>query len=151
MRKTEFRRPNSAEIYLKNSAKLPTKKRKFRFLSNINKTDSEYSLLFADDLVTFYIFKKKGNLENKINKYSDELDKWLFKWKMKISCEKSCFIILAVSIEIYTNSFQHLALYMSCGIIRVESFSRNLACGIPFSAFRIPPFRDNRKKNKEKI
>ncbi|RNA13357.1 RNA-directed DNA polymerase from mobile element jockey-like, partial [Brachionus plicatilis] len=57
-----------------------------------NKTNNEYSLLFADDLVTFFIYNKKGNLENKINKYINELEQWLIKWKMKITVEKSCSV-----------------------------------------------------------
>ncbi|RMZ97940.1 hypothetical protein BpHYR1_000908, partial [Brachionus plicatilis] len=40
-------------------------------------------LLFADDL---------GNLENKISKYLKELEKWLCKWKIKLSLEKSCLM-----------------------------------------------------------
>ncbi|RNA41138.1 hypothetical protein BpHYR1_020320, partial [Brachionus plicatilis] len=60
-----------------------------------NKTNNEYSLLFADDLVTFFIYNKKGNLENKINKYLNELELWLIKWKMKISVEKSCSVVFS--------------------------------------------------------
>ena len=54
-----------------------------------DKTNNEYSLLFADDLITFFIFKSKRNLEHRINSYLKELEPWLTKWKMKISIEKS--------------------------------------------------------------
>ncbi|RNA44102.1 RNA-directed DNA polymerase from mobile element jockey-like, partial [Brachionus plicatilis] len=54
-----------------------------------NKTNCQYSLLFEDDLATFFIFKKIGNLEKMINKYLKEVEIWLFKWKMKISTENN--------------------------------------------------------------
>ncbi|RMZ95734.1 RNA-directed DNA polymerase from mobile element, partial [Brachionus plicatilis] len=60
-----------------------------------NKTNNEYSLLFADDLVTFFIHNKKGNLENKIKKNKNEVEQWLIKWKMKISIEKSCSVVFS--------------------------------------------------------
>ncbi|RMZ94361.1 RNA-directed DNA polymerase from mobile element jockey-like, partial [Brachionus plicatilis] len=47
------------------------------------------------DLVTFFIYNKKGNLENKINKYTNQLELWLIKWKMKISIEKSCSVVFS--------------------------------------------------------
>ncbi|RNA25422.1 Sodium-coupled monocarboxylate transporter 1 [Brachionus plicatilis] len=67
-----------------------------------NKTNNEYSLLFADDL---------GNLENKINKYTNELELWLIKCLMKISVEKSCSVVFSrykkesdnLSLKIYGN------------------------------------------------
>ncbi|RNA16145.1 RNA-directed DNA polymerase from mobile element jockey-like [Brachionus plicatilis] len=65
------------------------------FLKAQNKTNNEYSLLFADDLVTFFIYNKKGNIENKINKNINELDQWFIKWKMKISVEKSCSVVFS--------------------------------------------------------
>ncbi|RNA01825.1 hypothetical protein BpHYR1_031787 [Brachionus plicatilis] len=39
--------------------------------------------IVCDDLATLFIFNKIGNLENMINEYLKEVDKWLFKWKMK--------------------------------------------------------------------
>ncbi|RNA05892.1 hypothetical protein BpHYR1_038099 [Brachionus plicatilis] len=88
----------------KNSRFVKHNKKKLKFLSMVafiyindipkrNETNNEYSLLFADDLVTFFIYNKNGNLENKINKYLNELEQWLIKWKMKISVEKSCSIL----------------------------------------------------------
>ena len=62
-----------------------------------DKTNNEYSLLFADDLVTFFIYKSKRNIELRINKYLKELEPWLTKWKMKISIEKSCYMIFTKS------------------------------------------------------
>ena len=62
-----------------------------------DKTNSEYSLLFADDLVTFFIFKSKRNIELRVNTYLKELEPWLAKWKMKISIEKSCYMVFTKS------------------------------------------------------
>ena len=77
-----------------------------------NKPNCQYSLLFADDLATFFIFNKEGNLENTINKYLNEVEKWLFKWKMKVSVEKSCYMIfekrtkskINLDLKIYNNN-----------------------------------------------
>lgn len=64
------------------------------FINNIlkrNKTNNELSLLFADELVTFFIYKKDEKLENKVNNYFEEIEHWL----CKISVEKSCSIVLS--------------------------------------------------------
>ena len=66
------------------------------FINDIPKKDQinqSYSLLFADDLTTFFIFKKTGHLNAQINKYLKEVEKWLIKLKMKMSAEKCNFII----------------------------------------------------------
>lgn len=55
-----------------------------------NNPNQSYSTLYADDLVTFFIYKKKSNAQEKhINNYLKELEMWLFKYKMKI-CAKKC-------------------------------------------------------------
>jgi hypothetical protein len=50
--------------------------------------NKSYSLLFADDLVCFFIFKKHGNLESKVNAYMRRLEKWLKEWKLQMHPKK---------------------------------------------------------------
>ena len=54
-------------------------------------------LLFAVDLVTLFIFKKKTRTLQEINKYIHLLESWLIKWKMKISTSKCNYIIFSKS------------------------------------------------------
>jgi len=54
-------------------------------LFNKNKS---YSLLFADDLVTFFIFKKSGKLESMVRDYMTKLQIWLNEWHMQIHPKK---------------------------------------------------------------
>jgi hypothetical protein len=51
------------------------------------------SLLFADDLATMFFFKKKGNVEDQINKYLKEIERWLTKWKMKMAPNKCRYMV----------------------------------------------------------
>lgn len=53
------------------------------------------SLLFADDLVTFFMFNKTGGLEKTANKYLKDLENWLSKWKMKVAASKCNYIIFS--------------------------------------------------------
>ena len=47
-----------------------------------------YSLLFADDLVTFFIFNKSGQMETKVKNYIKNLEIWLKKWKLQMHPKK---------------------------------------------------------------
>jgi hypothetical protein len=58
-----------------------------------NVSNSSGSLLYVDDLASFFIYKKNGNIENMINKYLKEIENWLSKWKMKMSATKCNYII----------------------------------------------------------
>ncbi len=42
-------------------------------ISKRNISNSSESLLYADDLATFFIYKKNGNIENMINNYLKEI------------------------------------------------------------------------------
>lgn len=60
-------------------------------LHNKNKS---YSLLFADDLVTFFIDKKQNNqIYRQRNSYTKKLEWWLSKWRMKIQSSKCSYIV----------------------------------------------------------
>lgn len=60
-----------------------------------NKSNVNGSELYADDLASFFIFKKRGNLEKTINKYLKEIEKWLVKWKFKMTAKKCSYIIFS--------------------------------------------------------
>jgi hypothetical protein len=60
-----------------------------------NELNKSNSVLFADDLATFFYFNKIGNLNDIVNKYLKEIEKWLVKWKFKMSANKCCFIIFS--------------------------------------------------------
>ena len=66
------------------------------YINDIPKRDianGSGSLLYCDDLGTFFMYKKNGNIENIINKYLKEIEIWLSKWKMKMSATKCSYII----------------------------------------------------------
>ena len=55
--------------------------------------NKEYSLLFADDLVTIFIFKRHGKLEAKVTAYMKRLEKWLNEWKLQMHPKKCNSIV----------------------------------------------------------
>lgn len=64
-------------------------------IPKVNSKNKNYSLLFADDLVSFFIFKKYGNIPNTINNYLKKIEEWLIKWKMKMAPEKCSYTIFS--------------------------------------------------------
>jgi len=62
-----------------------------------NKKNTFYSLLFADDLCTYFIFKRSGSLEKIINKYLKDLEIWLNRWRLKMSTTKCSYVIFSKS------------------------------------------------------
>ena len=65
-----------------------------------------YSLLFADDLVTLYCFKKPGKMLAVMKKYLKDLENWLYKWKMKMSGSKCSYIIFSNSTKEFRFNFE---------------------------------------------
>jgi len=67
------------------------------FINDIPKTEKKNKcnfLLFADDLTSFFIFRKLNNkLKKKIHNYLKELEEWLSCWRLSMSANKSSFII----------------------------------------------------------
>ncbi len=59
----------------------------------LNIKNKSYSLLFADDLVTFFIFKKNKVIEKQINNYISLIEKWLNKWRLTMQSHKSNLIV----------------------------------------------------------
>jgi hypothetical protein len=54
-----------------------------------------YSLLFADDLVYYYIYKKNPNAASThINKHLINIQKWLNKWRLRMAPHKKPLILL---------------------------------------------------------
>ena len=54
---------------------------------NYNK-NKDYSLLFADDLSTVYMFKKFSKIEKQINKDLGKLEFWLMRWSLLMESSK---------------------------------------------------------------
>jgi hypothetical protein len=48
-----------------------------------NEKNKNYGLLFADDLVSYFIYRQKELVEKTINKYIQEIEIWLNKWHQK--------------------------------------------------------------------
>lgn len=66
------------------------------YINDIPKRDKpnvSYSELYADDLISFFIFNIKGNIEKIINNYLKEIERWLVKWKLKMSTKKCSYLI----------------------------------------------------------
>lgn len=63
-------------------------------IPNCENKNSSDSLLFADDLACFFIFKKTNSvLLNRIKKYLEGLEKWLREWRLIMSPSKCNQII----------------------------------------------------------
>ena len=61
------------------------------FINDIPITSSKnksYSLLFADDLVSIFLFKKKGRTQAIIQRYLSLIEKWLLNWRLMMAPNK---------------------------------------------------------------
>jgi len=47
-----------------------------------------YSLLFADDLVSLFIFKRRGKIQIEIQRYLSLIEKWLMTWRLMMAPNK---------------------------------------------------------------
>jgi hypothetical protein len=56
-------------------------------------TNESGSLLFADDLVTFFIFDKPQIAQSSLRKYLIRFEEWLNQWRLRAAAEKCNFII----------------------------------------------------------
>ena len=54
-----------------------------------------YSLLFADDLCSFYIFKSKKTTAKQIQVYLDSIEDWLQKWRLMMAPHKCNYIVFS--------------------------------------------------------
>jgi hypothetical protein len=61
----------------------------------LEKKTVNLSVLYCDDLVALFLFRKPGLIVNEINKYLASLVAWLFKWRLKMNVEKCSFIIFS--------------------------------------------------------
>jgi hypothetical protein len=71
-----------------------------------NKTNVYYSLLFADDLCTYFIFDRFGNINDIIKKYLRELETWLNKWRLKMAPQKCNYIIFSNGTKCYKDELK---------------------------------------------
>ena len=60
------------------------------------KKNKTYSMLFADDLVYYYIYKKGENAASKnINKHLNHLSNWTKKWRLKLATHKCNYLVFS--------------------------------------------------------
>jgi hypothetical protein len=60
-----------------------------------NQSNISFSLLYADDLSSSFIFKRSGNIESIVNKYLRFVKEWLCKWKLNMSAHKCSYIVFS--------------------------------------------------------
>jgi len=68
------------------------------YINDIPLTDSKsisYSSLFADDLVTIFMFNKPEFITHQVNRYLENLVAWQFKWRLKMNSSKCCYTIFS--------------------------------------------------------
>jgi hypothetical protein len=70
-----------------------------------NKNKS-YSLLFADDLVSYFIFDKYNNIQKAINAYIKNIEQWLSLWRLSMAAEKCNYIIFSSTKKNLTNKLK---------------------------------------------
>lgn len=58
-----------------------------------NNKNKNYSLLFADDLATYFIYKKTGNINKLIKSYIKKLENWLNLWRLNIQSKKCNYMV----------------------------------------------------------
>jgi retron-type reverse transcriptase len=65
------------------------------FINDIqnNRSNVKFSLLYADDLSSFFIFGKNGSIENSVNAYLRKIKAWLCNWKLNLSANKCNYIV----------------------------------------------------------
>lgn len=61
------------------------------------KKNLNYSIMFADDLVNYYIYNKPGKVKALVQNYLLNLEKWLNKWRLSMSAPKCNYIIFSKS------------------------------------------------------
>jgi hypothetical protein len=57
--------------------------------------NKNYSLLFADDLCSFHIYKKKRTSVKQILLYLDRIEKWLKSWRLMLAPHKCYYIVFS--------------------------------------------------------
>jgi hypothetical protein len=73
--------------------------------------NKSYTLLFADDISTFFIFKKSGSVKKTIKDYMLKMELWLSKWRLTMHPKKCNQMVFNSSgSKILNNSF-HFELF----------------------------------------
>ena len=63
--------------------------------SDLNKNDSEHTMLYADDLAYLLVFKDKAEAETRSQRYLDELEIWMNKSRLQLAPHKCSPIIFS--------------------------------------------------------
>ena len=66
-------------------------------IPTLNIKNHSYSLLFADNLITFYIYKKNTKMGKEIGKYLTLIENWLIKWRLRMNTKKCNSIVFSKS------------------------------------------------------
>jgi hypothetical protein len=106
------------------------------FINNIpikNVKNVSCSLLFADDLATMFFYSKEGKVKHVIANYLKDIEKWLVKWKLKMSgtkCSYMCFSKSSTKVNFVLKLFDEVIPYnKSCvflGVMFDDKLSFNL-------------------------
>ena len=70
-----------------------------------NEQNQKYSMLFADDLATFFIYKS-NKIQKAMQIYLNNLEKWLYKWRFKMAVSKCSYVIFAKKHDKKKDNFQ---------------------------------------------
>jgi len=60
-------------------------------------SNSDFSVLFADDLATVFKFNHSGRLESRIREYLNDMETWLKRWRLSMSPKKCFFTVFCRS------------------------------------------------------
>jgi exonuclease III len=66
-----------------------------------HKKNKSYSHLFADDLVTYFIFRRNNNVKNSIRIYLSKIELWLSKWRLIMAPEKCNYIVFSKTPQVH--------------------------------------------------
>ena len=107
-----------------------------------NRKNKSYSLLFADDLVFLGAYNRPKKMQESVSSYLNSLEKWLLKWRLRMSAHKCQHIIFSNG----NNSIRDLKLELFGEPIPYEAHPRFL--GVTFD--RGLTFDEQIKSIKEK-
>ena len=60
-------------------------------------SNSDFSALFADDIVTVFKFNHSQRLESRIQNYLAEIELWLSRWRLSMTPKRCCFTVFCRS------------------------------------------------------
>ena len=90
-----------------------------------------YSLLFADDLCAYKIYKKSGkNVNNCVQTYSNSIEEWLKKWRLMMAPLKCSYIVFSADKKFHSENEMDIKLFG----IKINQCVNPLFLGIRFDS-----------------